>query len=235
MYIAFGILLLSLLVYYIVPWLIGRYLRHLLRIRAKSQSVLCLTFDDGPGSKLTPAILDILAKYNIKATFFLLGRNISGREEIVRQIAGQGHEICSHGYDHLDHWRVSPFRGVADIKRGYQAVDGVLGTKGDCYPFRPPYGRLNFISLLYLWIRGVPIVYWTFDLGDTWPYEKRDLHRISVLEKESGGIVMLAHDFDRISEDANNMVLESIRLVLARANERNMSALTVSQFLESCI
>jgi len=233
-YITFSILLFSLLVYYVIPWVYGRYARVILKHKAIKRNSIVLTFDDGPGSRLTPTILDILAKYNIKATFFILGRNISGREEIVRQIAEHGHEICSHGYDHLDYWKVSPFRAVADIKRGYRAIDGVLGTKGGCYPFRPPYGRLNFISLLYLWIRKVPIVFWTFDLGDTWPSEKKDLHSISVIEKESGGIVMLAHDFDRTSEDTNDMVLKSIRSILARTNERNMPALTVSQFLESC-
>lgn len=60
-----------------------------------------MTFDDGPGSSLTPSILSILAESKAKATFFPLGRNIAGREAIVGQIAQQGHDICSHGYDHL--------------------------------------------------------------------------------------------------------------------------------------
>ncbi|TFG90321.1 MAG: polysaccharide deacetylase family protein, partial [Candidatus Atribacteria bacterium] len=79
-----------------MPWIYGQLARRLLERRAIELESLVLTFDDGPGSSLTPAILNILAESKAKATFFLLGRNIAGREAIVRQIAEQGHDICSH-------------------------------------------------------------------------------------------------------------------------------------------
>jgi peptidoglycan/xylan/chitin deacetylase (PgdA/CDA1 family) len=82
-----------------------------------------LTFDDGPGSRLTPAVLDILSDYDAKATFFLLGGNIVGRESIVKRIYDEGHEICSHGYDHINHWKALPGRTLADIEKGWQAIN----------------------------------------------------------------------------------------------------------------
>jgi len=100
----------------------------LLKRKAKKLNSLVLTFDDGPGSRLTPAILDILAEHKVKATFFVLGRSIVGREEIVRQIADQGHEICSHGYEHLHYWKVSQLRTTKDIKQGSSAINSVLDT-----------------------------------------------------------------------------------------------------------
>jgi len=222
-----------------LPWIYARWLRLLLKVRVTNLRAVVLTFDDGPsshnglGPKLTSTILDILAEHNVKATFFLLGRQIPGREAIVRRIAVAGHEIGSHGYDHLNYWKVSPLRALTDINRGWQVIDATLGTNRDTYPFRPPYGKLNLICLLYLWIRRVPIVYWTFDLGDTWPSYKRDKQRIATLMKKSRGAVVLAHDFERNNKDTNKMVLESLRLILAQAKEKRIPILTVSQLLES--
>jgi peptidoglycan/xylan/chitin deacetylase (PgdA/CDA1 family) len=206
--------------------------RILLKRKAVKSNSLVLTFDDGPGSRLTPAIMDLLAEHNAKATFFLLGRRIAGREEIVQRIATEGHDICSHGYDHLDYWRVSPLRTVKDIKRGWQAIDAAMETKRGKYPFRPPNGRLNIISLLYLLLCRVSIVYWSVDLGDTLKME-RCSERIALAAKRAGGVVSLAHDFDRSDKNTEKLVLESTRIALATAKANGMTVLTYSQ-LRSC-
>jgi peptidoglycan/xylan/chitin deacetylase (PgdA/CDA1 family) len=216
--------------YICVPYLHGRYLRIWLGDKAAKSSALVLTFDDGPGNKLTPAILDILEEHDVKASFFLLGRNITGREEIVRRIAEQGHEICSHGYDHLQYWKVSPLRALSDIKRGWETIDAALELKREKYPFRPPYGKLNIICLLYLLIRQVPIIYWSLDLEDTWAAQP-DSHRTTLLAQRAGGAVSLAHDFDRSDESRDESVIEFVRSALSMAKEKNLRVLTVSQLL----
>ena len=214
-----------------VPWIYGQLARRLLERRAKEHEALVLTFDDGPGSSLTPAILSILAESKAKATFFLLGRNIAGREAIVRQIAEQGHDICSHGYNHLHGLKVSPFRVLSDIKRGWASIDAALGTMRKKYPFRPPNGKLNIICLLYLLVRQAPIVYWSIDSGDTWR-EKPDSRRVAMLAEKAGGAVSLAHDFDRSNENTSQFVVESVRAALAMAAEKGMRVLTVSELLD---
>jgi len=230
MLIAIGILGLIFL-YVGVPWIYGQLARRLLERRAIELEALVLTFDDGPGSSLTPAILNILAESKAKATFFLLGRNIAGREAIVSQIAEQGHDICSHGYDHLHGWKVSPFRALSDIKRGWAAIDAALGTMRKKYPFRPPNGKLNIICLLYLLVRQVPIVYWSIDSGDTWR-RRPDSLRVTQLAERAGGAVSLAHDFDRKNENTNRFVVESVRAALAMAADKGMRVLTVSELLD---
>ena len=214
-----------------VPWIYGQLARRLLEQRAKEYEALVLTFDDGPGSSLTPAILNILAESKAKATFFLLGRNIAGREAIVRQIAQQGHDICSHGYDHLHSLKVSPFRALSDIKRGWAAIDAALGTMRKKYPFRPPNGKLNIICLLYLLVRQVPIVYWSIDSGDTWR-RRPDSLRVTQLAERAGGAVSLAHDFDRKNENTSRFVVESVRAALAMAADKGMRVLTISELLD---
>lgn len=177
--------------------------------------------------------MDILAEHNVKATFFVLGRNIAGREEIVRQIAEQGHEIYSHGYDHLHSWKVSPFSALADIKRGWQAIDNALGKQQRIYPFRPPYGKLNLFCLLYLWARKIPVYYWTLVSSDTWPADKQDSQRISLLAGKMGGAVALAHDFDRITDHIDNMVLDSVRSALLTAKKNGMRVITISELVNA--
>jgi peptidoglycan/xylan/chitin deacetylase (PgdA/CDA1 family) len=214
-----------------VPWIYGQLARILLERKAKEHKALVLTFDDGPGSNLTLEILSILAESKAKATFFLLGRNIAGREAIVGQISQQGHDICSHGYDHLHGWKVSPFRALSDIKLGWQAIDAALGTRRQKYPFRPPNGKLNIVCLLYLLIRNVPVVYWSLDSGDTWR-EKPDSRRVAMLAEKAGGAVSLTHDFDRSNENTSRFVVESVRAALAMAADRGMQVLTVSELLD---
>ena len=205
----------------------------LLKRKAVNARAVVLTFDDGPGNTLTPMILDILEEHNAKATFFLLGEHIAGREEIVENIISKGHEICSHGYSHMHYWRVSPFRALADIKKGWKILDTVLGTSSNKYPFRPPHGKLNIICLFYLWMRRVPIVYWTIDVGDTWSPDKRDGQRMVLQVKKTGGAVTLAHDFDRSDDTNDRFVLESIQSILTMAQQSDLQMLTVPQLMEN--
>jgi len=201
--------------------------RGLLNRKTKRLRVLVLTFDDGPGSHLTPVILDTLAEHGTRATFFLLGRNVTGREEIVRRIAREGHDIGSHGYDHLHHWKVSPLRAIKDIKRGWQAIDAALGESGRTYPFRPPYGKLSLITLAYLVIRRVPIAYWSADSGDTWLTPPDADHVKGLVER--GGAVILMHDFDRTDDRVGRLVVELPRTALTTAEQMSMKTLTYSQ------
>ena len=203
----------------------------MLKQRSEKVNALSLTFDDGPSSRLTNAILRLLDQYGVNATFFLQGRQIEGREEIVRQIYSQGHQIGSHSYDHLHHWKVWPIRTVRDMKLGWEAIDKALERKEGTYPFRPPYGKLNLFSWLYLLIRKVPILYWTLDSQDAGPSKKRDIHRLAALAESSGGAVVLMHDFDRSDKEVEKTVIESIRSVLNVVKRANMNTLSILQLM----
>jgi peptidoglycan/xylan/chitin deacetylase (PgdA/CDA1 family) len=217
------------LLYFGLPWAYGWWNRLALRQQAVKHTHLVLTFDDGPGRELTRAVLQLLAQHGIKATFFLRGRNVQEHPDLVREIQAQGHEIGSHTYDHLHAWKVAPWRSIADIRRGFQAIDEALGTHAGRYSFRPPYGKLNLATLLYLLVRRVPIVYWTVDSGDTW-FVRPDQSTAAHLSKVVGGGVVLAHDFDRSQgPEVHQYVLDALRSILDMAQEHGMRFSTAAQ------
>jgi peptidoglycan/xylan/chitin deacetylase (PgdA/CDA1 family) len=229
---ALSILVVSVFLYYGVPLAYTLSLRRRLRSKAARGRQLVLTFDDGPGRRLTPRILDLLHRRGCKATFFLLGRNVAGREDLAQRIASEGHEISTHGFEHRSYWKAGPLRTVRDIKRGWRAVDQALGRQGGVYPFRPPHGKLNLAGLLYLWLRRAPIVYWTFDVGDTWAPEARDRRLAGTLTLPPGGAVVLAHDFDRSHAEVDDLVLSSVETLVAQSQQAGMPIVTVSDFLK---
>lgn len=215
--------------YFAVPWIYSRIQKFLLRLKAVRHNALVLTFDDGPGNRLTPVILQKLREHGARATFFLLGRNISGRQEIVRQIVREGHEICSHGYNHLNHWNIPPVSAVKDLHCGWEAINKSLDSHRHFYPFRPPYGKLTFVTLLYLLLRKIPICYWTLVSGDTSGCGRQDVNKSVIQLQKSGGAVYIAHDFDRPDDEINEGVLRSLDMILDAARKSDMKIMTFSE------
>jgi peptidoglycan/xylan/chitin deacetylase (PgdA/CDA1 family) len=215
-----------------MPYLYMRLLRRLQANRVARDRSIVLTFDDGPGRVLTPAVLALLAEYDVKATFFVLGRNIEGREDILAKAVAQGHEIGSHGQDHLHSWKVSPWRALADVRVGHRKVRSLLHGDG-VVPFRPPYGKANLFGLLYLVRTGTPICSWTLDTRDTWSPGARDIGLIGAAVRQRRGSIVLAHDFDRSTREVNDYVLGAIRSVLEYARANGMAVRTMGEVLYS--
>ncbi len=202
------------------PFLYLRLLKWRLRRRSSQAQVIALTFDDGPGTRLTPLVLDRLDREGVQATFFLLGRNVAGRERLIQQILERGHSIGCHSQDHLNHLKIVPWRAVADIKRGWDSVSAATGVDASALPFRPPYGKLNLVSWIYLLVKRTPIAMWTVDGGDT-RMEDRNAPGAAarVLEEHGGGVVLL-HDFDRSDPRVGQRVLQRVTAILDGCRER---------------
>jgi peptidoglycan-N-acetylglucosamine deacetylase len=128
----------------------------LFRIKTNDR-VLYLTFDDGPDPVITPGILDILAKHNIRATFFCSGAAAEKHYGLIRRIASEGHVIGNHGYDHPDGWKTPLNAYLEDVARASEFTSGKL--------FRPPYGHLRINQYRHL-KHEYKIVFW-----DIMPYD----------------------------------------------------------------
>jgi peptidoglycan-N-acetylglucosamine deacetylase len=105
------------------------------RMPANDSNVLYLSFDDGPHPVATPFVLDELHKYNAKATFFCIGKNVKEYPQIYRRVLAEGHRVGNHTQDHLNGWKTDDKKYIENIREAAQLIDSDL--------FRPPYGRIS--------------------------------------------------------------------------------------------
>jgi len=157
---------------------------------------LVLSYDDGPAASLTPALLDLLASYGAKCTFFLLGKRAVEHPEVVDRLVAEGHELGCHGNQHVNAWEVSPSEAVRDLDEGYAAMARWMPPNAT---FRPPYGKLSVPTWLALRRRGARVGWWTVDSGDTWERMPSATEPVEAVRKAGGGVVLL-HDFERVTE-----------------------------------
>lgn len=100
---------------------------------------IALSFDDGPNQEYTPQVLSILAQYHVSATFFVIGNNIHGNENILRQIDADGHSIGNHSYTHSFYIDFKSLQGFKDeLNKTAEIVSELIGKRMRL--FRPPYG-----------------------------------------------------------------------------------------------
>lgn len=113
---------------------------------------LYLTFDDGPTPEITPWVLDQLDKFNAKATFFCIGRNVDRYPEIYQNIIDRGHSVGNHTYSHLKGWQTNNKEYFNDIELASRIIQSKL--------FRPPYGRIKYSQISKLKKEGYKIFMW---------------------------------------------------------------------------
>lgn len=141
--------------------LLGRLVQH--RLPA-DESGIELTFDDGPNPNVTPAVLERLARHDVRATFFVLGRNVLRHRSILRQILAAGHRIANHSLTHPRFGHVDYRTICKEIRSCQHAVEDAIGVTPTL--FRPPFGRITPGVLLAAKSTGLKIVNWSLDSGD---------------------------------------------------------------------
>ena len=109
-----------------------------------------LTFDDGPIPEVTPQVLEILARYDVKATFFMVGENIDKHPEVFDQVVQAGHAIGNHTYNHLKGWCTPTEEYMANVAK----------FPKETKLFRPPYGKATLLQRRALVKQGYRLIYW---------------------------------------------------------------------------
>ena len=195
-----------------------------LRKRVTEDRTLILTYDDGPSSSLTPAILDLLGHHNAKATFFMLGQNAQQNMNIAHRVVEEGHDVGCHSHHHLNAWKVSPWRAIADINAGYDSLVSWVAPDG---MYRPPYGKVTLPTYMAVRNRGARLAWWTIDSGDTYTRLPQPDHVADRVARDGGGIVLM-HDLDR-SKERNEFVLETTALLLNVAERKSLKIKRLSE------
>jgi len=107
-----------------------------------SEKKIVLSFDDGPNSTITPKVLDLLEEFEVKATFFLIGKNIRGNEQLVKRIVDEGHLIGNHSFSHSRFFGfLSTKKILRELEETNQLIEEIVGMKSSI--FRPPFGVTN--------------------------------------------------------------------------------------------
>ncbi len=157
---------------------------------SEDKSKLHLTFDDGPHPETTPEILKILKKYNQKAVFFCIGKNIEQYPEIVKQIVNEGHAIGNHSYSHSYYFDFfATTKVIAELEKTNQLIKELTGK--DCKIFRPPYGVTNPNIAKAVKNLNMQVIGWSIRSLDTVKDKKQVLKR---LQKAKAGDIILFHD-----------------------------------------
>jgi peptidoglycan/xylan/chitin deacetylase (PgdA/CDA1 family) len=203
-----------------------RYMRvHSWRKQITKTGSLILTYDDGPSETLTPRLLDVLRSYNARASFFAIGRNAAKHPTIADRIVGEGHDLACHSDQHLNAWKVTPWRSVADINAGYEALSSWMSPDG---MFRPPYGKMTLPTYFAVRSRGAEPWWWTIDSGDTREQLGSPTEVAAAVEKANGGIVLL-HDLARTKE-RDDYVTDTTVLLLETARRVSLRVKRLSEF-----
>lgn len=125
--------------------------------KSRAQKSIYLTFDDGPIPEITPWILDVLAQYNAKATFFCVGENIVKHPDIFQRILDEGHQVGNHTFNHLKGWDYSDEEYLENVYKCQELTKTNL--------FRPPYVRAKKSQLKVL-EKEFELIYWDVLSGD---------------------------------------------------------------------
>lgn len=180
--------------------------------RARNQ--VALTFDDGPDPEYTPQVLDILDAHRARATFFVLGQHVEGQPELIRRMAGAGHEVGIHGYDHT----------LGDLPGQTARTCELLADLGVTTDlFRPPGGNLIPGAELWMVRHRYRTVLWSFDLLDSMRHEGKVAER-DPLERIGPGDVVLMHDDNPVCTDELPAILDLL-------DDRGLEPVTVSTLL----
>ncbi len=167
---------------------------------------ITLTFDDGPHPELTPKILAVLNQYQVKATFFVIGKNAEQYPDLVKRIVNEGHIVANHSYSH--HHFIGFFsrkRLEADIEKCNQIIFDLTG-KRPAY-FRPPFGVTNPRYADVLKKLNMQSIGWSLRSLDTQAKNKYELIQ-RILSKICKGDIILLHDNQQVAFDALDDIIE---------------------------
>ena len=198
------------------------------------EKFVALTYDDGPNPPHTQALLEMLKEHEVKATFFLKGRNIEAFPELVRAVAEAGHEIGNHSYSHRPMFSFGKEEMREEVVRTNLLIENVLGYQPVL--FRPPYGaqgpglkraldELGMISIIMS------------DHGTDWEVTDPRLIAESVLESIAPGSIVLLHDGhgdvdDPLAQDSRAATVVATGMIIEALKDEGYQFATVGELVE---
>jgi peptidoglycan-N-acetylglucosamine deacetylase len=189
----------------------------------QEKKVIALTFDDGPWPETTAQVLDILKKNNIKATFFVVGRNVQNHPHLVRRLIAEGHAIGNHTWHHWYHV-MNPEAAAYEIKNTTEIIYQTVGVRTNL--FRPPGGIMHNGVVDFARNNNYAIIMWSSDSLDYSRPSVPNLINNVFRNARPGGIVLL-HD----GGGNRSQTVQSLPEIINRFRQQGYSFVTIPELL----
>lgn len=195
----------------------------------RNKKEIALTFDDGPSTRYTQKVLNILNKYNAKATFFLMGARAKALPHLVERIAAEGHAIGNHTYWHPNLTEGGVPQLDWEVKETNKVIKKITGRKTRL--FRPPYGALNDKLAQRLKKMNMNAILWSVD-SENWKEPPAKKMNKIVLNNTSAGDIILFHDAGDWRLDLSG-TLKSLDTIIPKLQKRGYEFVTIPELLNT--
>ena len=173
--------------------------------KSTDQKKIWLTFDDGPDEKATPYLINVLEKFNIKATFFIIGNQAKKHPELVKLIINNGHKIGNHSFSHLNGFSTNNNKYFEDVEQAKKYIDSDI--------FRPPYGKITPFQIKNL-KKDFKIIMWDIM---SWDFKENispnKIYKNVIDNVENGSIILFHNNLKSYNNLKNSLeiILEKLK------------------------
>ena len=228
----FRIILIVFTLYCVLPFLLTRIFNFfVVKQKPKGKNEITLTFDDGPDPIYTPLLLDLLKKYKIKATFFIVGSKAKKHPDIINRMYNEGHLIGIHNYNHTFNWFNSPLRAKNEIDKTAKLIKEITGETPKYY--RPPWGILNLYHLIFP--SKYKIILWSVMVGDWKLKGGRQRIKSELQTKIKNGSIIVLHDSGETfgaDQDAPGQMIQALENLLNENVLKDFEFVRLDYFLQ---
>ncbi|QSX05870.1 polysaccharide deacetylase family protein [Sedimentibacter sp. zth1] len=197
-------------IYSILPTLYFKVFKYNPKNIQRKHKYLCLTFDDGPSDIYTEKIVDLLNKYNVKSTFFMVADFAIANPEVVKKIIKSGHSIGLHSQKHHNALIQTPYDAINDFKQSMKIFKNLNIDIKYC---RPPWGHVNLLTILMSKIYNLKMVFWNVMAEDWLSDTTPDIIQNKLLKRVKNGSIICLHD-GRGKNHAPIRTLEALEKVI---------------------
>ena len=199
---------------------------YVIREGNRNSQKIALTFDDGPHPYRTDEVLNLLERYGIKATFFVIGENVSYYPEPFKRTVDLGHEIGNHTYHHALLSETCEKTIVEEIQKTDEIIYQTAGYRSKV--FRPPEGAYGECALKAAQSMEYRVILWTVDTRD-WERPPANAIVENVMKNVRGGSILLFHDYMA----KNAQTLEALEILIPKLLEQGYEFVTVSELISA--
>ncbi|MBS4214516.1 MULTISPECIES: polysaccharide deacetylase family protein [Neobacillus] len=214
--------------YWLIPFILSAGFSIGVLKRKETSEKIAFTFDDGPNRIFTPQLLDLLKKYNIKATFFVLGSKAEKYPELIARMHEEGHLIGMHNYVHKSNWVMGPWTIRKQLGKTAAIIENITGERPIYY--RPPWGLLNLFDFFLM--KKYKMIHWSVMAEDWRSKGGSEKIKTRLIRDIKNGDVVLLHDCGETfgaDQDAPANTIDALKDVFKELSSQGKSCVRIDE------